>query len=181
MTEQEIEKYGNELVITGMVVGNGDKTRVVMFPESDFAAMFWQDHPTEEELKQIFFQLDNVEITNSQKVVLRKSQRNLDAVISWNVFRRDGYRCAYCGNDHTPLTIDHLVLWEEMGDTVEGNLLTACKKCNHTRGNQSVPDFLNSDYYMSRCYGNTGATAKLVILGMYNEAVKLPLRKPRKR
>lgn len=177
MTQEDLEKYGNELVITGMVVGNGDKTRVVMFPESDFSAMFWQDNPTEEELKKIFYQLDVVDITNSQKVVLRKSQRNLDAIISWNVFRRDNYTCVYCGNDHTPLTIDHLVLWEEMGDTVEGNLVTACKKCNHTRGSQQIPDFIKSPYYLNQ----NGPLSTKTILDLYEKAKLLPLRKPRKR
>ena len=31
------------------------------------------------------------------KAILRKSQRQIEARISWNVFRRDGYRCRYCG------------------------------------------------------------------------------------
>jgi 5-methylcytosine-specific restriction endonuclease McrA len=34
-----------------------------------------------------------------------------------------------------------------MGASVEDNLITACRKCNKTRGNMLYEDWLNSDYY----------------------------------
>jgi hypothetical protein len=49
------------------------------------------------------------------KAVMRKSQRQIDQNVSWAVFRRDGYACRYCGRDDVPLTVDHLLLWEEGG------------------------------------------------------------------
>lgn len=81
------------------------------------------------------------------KAVIRKSQRQIDQRISWKVFQRDNYTCRYCGKTGIPLTVDHLVLWEEGGCSIEENLLTSCKKCNKTRGNMEYVDWLNSDKY----------------------------------
>ena len=63
-------------------------------------------------------------ITKLYKAVIRKCQRNIEQGVSWNVFRRDGYACRYCGNKEVPLTVDHLVLWEESGPSTEANLVS---------------------------------------------------------
>lgn len=82
-----------------------------------------------------------------EKAILRKGQRTLETGVQWRVFKRDLYTCRYCANDSTPLTVDHLVLWEEGGPSIEANLLSACRKCNKTRGNKSYADWLNSPDY----------------------------------
>lgn len=81
------------------------------------------------------------------KAILRKSARQVAQDVSWAVYRRDGYACRYCGKDDVPLTVDHLVLWEEGGPSTEENMLSACKKCNKTRGNTQYPDWLNHEFY----------------------------------
>jgi hypothetical protein len=81
------------------------------------------------------------------KIIVRKTERMIDTKMQWRVFKRDGYKCRYCGNDSTPLTVDHLVLWEEGGPTTDENLVAACKKCNKTRGNMKYADWLNSPFY----------------------------------
>jgi hypothetical protein len=81
------------------------------------------------------------------KAVVRKCQRNIDQQVSWNVFRRDSYTCRYCGRNDVPLTVDHLVLWENGGPSTEANLVSACKKCNKTRGSVEYADWLNHQYY----------------------------------
>ncbi len=50
-----------------------------------------------------------------------------------NVFRRDGYRCQYCGTNRD-LTLDHLVPRARGGKTTWDNLVTACKRCNSIKG-----------------------------------------------
>lgn len=180
--ERKIEDYGNSLQIVGLVLGNGNEADLILLPDQE------SFHPTDnvtvlkpdtEQLNAIFYQLDVLDITNSQKIVLRKSQRQLSQEISWAVYRRDGFKCVYCGNDHTALTVDHLVLWEENGDSVEGNLVSACRKCNKTRGNQQVDEFLDSTYY--KRLNTANAYHPQVILGMWEEAKKLPKRKNRSR
>jgi hypothetical protein len=180
---RNIEEYGNRLQIVGFLLGNGEETDMIMLPEADVAKTEVNMlQPTTDQLHKIFFQLDTLQITNDQKVVLRKSQRQIDQNVAWSVFRRDNYTCAYCGNDHVPLTVDHLVTWEEDGDTVEGNLLSACRKCNKTRDNQTVPEFLESAYYKGLDKSPySGHMRPEYILEMYEKALLLPKRKPRKR
>jgi 5-methylcytosine-specific restriction endonuclease McrA len=45
------------------------------------------------------------------------------------------------------MSVDHLVLWEEGGPTIEVNLITACKKCNKVRGNTSYAEWLKHPRY----------------------------------
>lgn len=110
---------------------------------------------TSEEWTQLLRQTDLLEtevLTKSSdgtvaKAILRKSARQIDQGVSWRVFKRDGYKCRYCGADDVPLTVDHLVRWEEGGPSIEANLLSACRKCNKTRGNMSYEDWLQSPKY----------------------------------
>jgi 5-methylcytosine-specific restriction endonuclease McrA len=151
-------ELGSTIKIAGMVLEeNNAHFKVVLFPEAEKTGVFRNIRPTHEEWKELLHQLDVVEVevldpTNkSQKVVVRKSQREIEQQVNWNVFRRDNYTCRYCGNDKTPLTVDHVVCWESMGASVEDNLITACRKCNKTRGNMLYEDWLKSDYYIKHC------------------------------
>lgn len=83
------------------------------------------------------------------KAITRKSQRQIDQGVSWQVWKRDGYRCRYCGNNNIPLTVDHLVPWESMGPSIPANLVSACRKCNKTRGNLSYKEWMEHPFYMN--------------------------------
>lgn len=61
-----------------------------------------------------------------KKVVLSKD----------NIFRRDQYTCQYCGT-RKDLTLDHLIPKARGGTTTWNNLVTACKRCNSTKGEAS--------------------------------------------
>lgn len=71
------------------------------------------------------------------------------------IYIRDGLSCVYCGHsveDGTKLTLDHVKPHSKGGDNSETNLVTACQKCNSSRGNRSlsqfcksVADYLNED------------------------------------
>lgn len=156
MKTKELEKFGNNWEIKGFITGNAIETIYVFFPnhdENDDGSLLDEDkiqfiHVDDEELQQIFKQMDVLDITNSQKVVLRKSQRQLGQRVSWAVFRRDNYTCCYCGKNDVPLTVDHIILWEEGGASVMENLNTSCSRCNKTRGSMPYVDWLISDYYI---------------------------------
>ena len=81
------------------------------------------------------------------KAVLRKTQRQIEQGLQWRVFKRDGYKCRYCGIDGVPMTVDHLILWEDGGPTIEENLVTACRKCNKLRGSKEYDYWLNGYDY----------------------------------
>jgi len=147
---------GHTIGQVGAIYAGEGRTLLCFFPEEK------QEHPIEvlemgvDDWTTFLKQTDTLETEVTarqadgtiQKAILRKSQRNIDASISWRVFKRDFYRCRYCGNDNTPLTVDHLVRWEEGGPSTDANLVAACRKCNKTRGNMSYADWLKSDFYV---------------------------------
>ncbi len=54
-----------------------------------------------------------------------------------NVFIRDGFRCAYCGNFHGKLTIDHIIPKSKGGKTTFENCVSSCKPCNNLKGGRT--------------------------------------------
>lgn len=61
------------------------------------------------------------------------------------IFRRDGYRCVYCGAtfDAGDLTVDHVEPRVKGGDHSEGNLVTCCRRCNAEKGGAPAWAFLS--------------------------------------
>jgi hypothetical protein len=60
------------------------------------------------------------------------------------VFRRDGFRCVYCGVEFpaAELTLDHVEPRMRGGDHSEGNLVTCCRECNRRKGGEAAWSFL---------------------------------------
>lgn len=175
-------ELGNQIEIAGMVLQGKGKTYNIMFPTADKTEYEFV-YPSQEEWKKILFQLDTLEVElfldkpKEAKVVVRKSQRNIEQGISWNVFRRDNYTCRYCASNNVPLTVDHLVLWENMGQTVEENLISACRKCNKTRGNTKFEKWIESEYYKNKISNfEDPIQAHKYNLNIWELAQKLPLR-----
>lgn len=56
-----------------------------------------------------------------------------------NLFRRDGFKCAYCGSDDN-LTMDHIVPKSRGGQSNWENLVTACHPCNNRKDNKLLED-----------------------------------------
>lgn len=56
----------------------------------------------------------------------------------YNMYLRDLFECQYCGEvfDFDELTIDHVVPRAAGGTTVWENCVTACKPCNHRKGDK---------------------------------------------
>lgn len=84
------------------------------------------------------------------KKLVRKSQRQIDSYVQWGVFQRDHYTCRYCGRTGIPLSVDHIILWEENGPTIPDNLLAVCKACNRDRGRMQYEDWINSPLYTKK-------------------------------
>jgi len=108
------------------------------------------------------------------KAIVRKSQRSIDQIVSWRVYKRDQYRCRYCGNDNIPLTVDHLVLWEKGGPSTEANLLSCCKKCNKVRGNMPYAEWLTHAHY-ARVSAKLDDTTKRANEALVATLDKIPL------
>ena len=148
-----LSQVGNTLEIAGVVYANDRTNIVIMLPDEGLAAPLQIMYPTLEEWQQIIRQSDLKEIegmVKDQKIILRKSTRQIETQIMWEVFRRDEYTCRYCGATDRPLTVDHIVLWEEMGPSIPLNLISSCKKCNNKRGNMQYEHWLRSPLYVSQ-------------------------------
>jgi len=153
--ELELLKIGNELEIVGVVYGDSNERIIILVPDESKVLPFTVMTPTLEEWQQIVRQSDLKEVelvgdSKDKKIILRKSTRQIEQHVMWEVFRRDKYTCRYCGNNKVPLTIDHMVLWEEGGPSISVNLITSCKKCNNLRGSMQYEDWLESPEYMER-------------------------------
>lgn len=61
------------------------------------------------------------------------------------VFRRDDFRCVYCGTRFAAeeLTIDHVEPRVKGGDGSEGNIVTCCRPCNEAKGGEAAWSFLS--------------------------------------
>ncbi|MBN2386808.1 MAG: HNH endonuclease [Anaerolineales bacterium] len=56
------------------------------------------------------------------------------------VFRRDGYRCQYCGRRTTDLTLDHVLPKRLEGEHTWTNVVAACSACNHRKGGRKLEE-----------------------------------------
>lgn len=166
-----ISRIGTDLGIGGFILSNGNETYLIPLPEEYdnieyFCRCYFNDTELEYEnildnflvdtrngvFEAIIKQSDEVLvecIRDNEKIILRKNQRQLDAAIQWQVFKRDGYACRYCGKDNVPLTVDHVMTWEVGGPYTKENLVASCRKCNKTRGNMPYEQWLQSPYYMN--------------------------------
>src|SRR5512140_1797927 len=60
------------------------------------------------------------------------------------IFRRDRYRCCYCGVPYpaSELTLDHVEPRMRGGDRSEGNLVTCCRACNAAKAGEAAWSYL---------------------------------------
>lgn len=63
------------------------------------------------------------------------------ARIGDRIFRRDKFLCVYCGSDKK-LCLDHIIPQCRGGSHEDDNLVTACDRCNSSKGNREVNEWL---------------------------------------
>lgn len=149
-----IYAFGNEILLAGAIYAAGDKAYVCFFPDSGEE----KDLPIElldldrDDWIALLRQTDTLDVEvasgTAEKAILRKGTRVVDNTVSWAVYRRDSYTCRYCGANDVPLSVDHLVLWEQGGPWTMENLVTSCKRDNKKRGQTSYADWLKNPYYL---------------------------------
>jgi hypothetical protein len=147
LNEIDILDVGNSIQLGGAIwTGNG-KLYLVPLPDEPLDGDIEILRMDASQFERFLNQSDVLDVRGPGKAILRKSQRQIDQWISWRVFKRDAYACRYCGRDDVPLTVDHIILWEEGGASVEDNLLTACRRCNKLRGSMEFSQWLTSAEY----------------------------------
>lgn len=72
----------------------------------------------------------------------RFARKYVSKKLRFEVFKRDAFRCRYCGvsnaDESTLLVVDHIVPVAEGGATAFENLVTACEPCNQGKGGRSL-------------------------------------------
>ena len=58
------------------------------------------------------------------------------------IFVRDNYTCRYCKQIGGTLELDHIIPLSKGGNNLEGNLTTACFKCNRQKRDKTEREFL---------------------------------------
>jgi len=179
----KLDAVGQEIQLVGGIwAGNGQaflcyfpeyghehEPIVVEMDEHDWAALIRQSDAVETE---VLARAENGELI---KIVARKCERNIDQSVTWTVFRRDQFTCRYCGNDTVPLTVDHIVLWEEGGPSSQENLVAACRRCNKARGRTPYTLWLQSDYY-KKVSGGLGPLVRTKNFALLTTLDKIPRR-----
>lgn len=149
-----ILQFGNEIQTIGSVLSDSENIYLLEYPAASFNGKeIKQLVLSETDWQTLLNQLDScqTEVTwSGKKALFRKCQRVIDNFVCWQVYKRDGYTCRYCGRDDVPLTVDHVILWEEGGPSVEENLITCCKPCNRERGRMQYYDWLRSPFYIKQ-------------------------------
>lgn len=158
LSDADLLKIGNTVQMAGAVYVGEGRMLLAMFPDDrdvegletvvlDMDLSDWERFLRQADLleTEILTRASNGTLA---KAIARKSQRQISQAVSWAVYRRAGYKCEYCGANDVPLTVDHLVLWEEGGPSTQDNLSSACRDCNKTRGNISYADWLKHPHYL---------------------------------
>jgi 5-methylcytosine-specific restriction endonuclease McrA len=73
------------------------------------------------------------------------SRRRAEVAVGlrFDVFKRDGFRCRYCGqsaDDGVILHADHVIPQSKGGPTTLDNLVTACFACNLGKSDKDLGD-----------------------------------------
>lgn len=162
INQLNIMDMGHSIQVVGVIYADEEVAYLCMMPEEPM-----EDRQvrvlelSQEDWKKIIYQTDMLETEILQKapdgkltkVIIRKSTRQIEQGVSWNVFRRDAYSCRYCGRSDVPLTVDHLITWEDGGPSIEDNLVASCRKCNKARGTIPYAEWLKSSYYAKKSKG----------------------------
>lgn len=152
---------GNNIQIAGVIWSgqDGNPTFITQFPgKKEYFKNIKNMTLTLDDWEKLIRQSDLLEVEmfltdptgKITKSIYRKTQRQIDSYMQWEVFRRDNYSCRYCGRTGIPLTVDHVDLFELGGITSPANLISACKNCNKERGNMEYDAWLQSKQYAIR-------------------------------
>lgn len=119
----------------------------VLAPET-FLTYNWEDWLEESsqmtEIK-TFIKTPSLNIAAPQIILLSNYDdiyRTTVKFSSLEVFKRDGFICAYCNQKkrREDLSIDHIIPQSKKGPTNWLNCVTSCTKCNNFKGNRSLQE-----------------------------------------
>lgn len=181
MADIDILDVGHTIQLSGAIWAGNGKVYVLPLPDEDLKGTWIDLRLDSIQWERFLNQSDVLDVRGPGKALLRKSQRQIDQWISWEVFRRDGFVCRYCGKQ-APLTVDHVITWEQGGATVPENLVSACRRCNKVRGNTEYQAWIESSEYAAVSVSTTGdARAQNLDIVLHLDKLRKITAKPRSR
>ena len=81
-----------------------------------------------------------------------KTKNKAEATRMWRQAKKDKWRhrCAYCGIEHSDMTIDH-VIPQCLGGTNElTNVICSCERCNHSKNHDNFETWYTRQPFYSK-------------------------------
>lgn len=163
LADVNLHAFGHTIMLAGAIYTGEGHTYLALFPEDAKTQVLGTADVERldmnlEEWSAFLQQTDHlmVEVTQKRedgtvvKAIIRKCERHIDNGVAWRVYRRDGFRCRYGGENDVPLTMDHIICWEDGGPSTEDNLLSACRNCNKARGRTPYAEWITNHPYYKR-------------------------------
>ena len=76
----------------------------------------------------------------------KKERRSSTEKYNFMVFKRDGFKCMYCGkspiDNGVKLQMDHIIPLNKGGENILDNFITSCLECNHSK----TDNFIYEEY-----------------------------------
>lgn len=137
------EEIGDLWTLSGVMYDNGKDGVALMLPffNNEEAGIYFQETtPTDKQWHEFLKQTDDP-VTPVGKAFVRKASRQVIESVRWRVYKRDSYKCRYCGRDDVPMTVDHYIAQKWGGEWTFENLLTACRHCQKLKGHMTVNEW----------------------------------------
>ena len=181
LNQLNLPEVGRSIQLIGAVYADSHEAWMVLLPNTGVTVAATPVNLTADEWATFLRQTDLVEFEATvedengkpKRAIIRKSSRQVSQHFSWEVFRRDEFKCRYCGKDDVPITVDHLVTWESGGPSIPENLVASCSKCNNARGEMEFTAWLMDPYY-KRVSSNLTHTVKFANQALIPTLAKIP-------
>lgn len=146
---------GNLLKISGVLYQGMGSNLLLLSPSADDVlrssigpVLLRIEQPSVEEWSEIIRQSDDPEmfigeVGGVNKILHRKQRFEISGHVQQKVWARDGFSCIYCNRrmGDVQLTIDHWISLENGGVNDDTNYVSACRKCNKSKGSMDPKDF----------------------------------------
>lgn len=145
---------GSALRIHGLVVGGNGASAVLMLPGLELLGIPSRDprhagmprvlHLSEAEWSDFIRRSDDPEIlVGPAKIFQRKLRYEISGAVQQKIWAHANFSCMYCGRKmgEVALTVDHFWPLESGSKNDSSNFISACRRCNKSKGNEDPKDF----------------------------------------
>ena len=129
-----------------LVLDSAYMPRSILTTERGFTVVYKGNAEVVENYEE-YFKTVNLDTTYKKPSIIKLNRYlNLEykdvPLSKQNVFKRDEFKCVYCGKaDIRLLTIDHVIPTSKGGKNKWDNVVTACKRCNNEKSDLDIEEW----------------------------------------